>query len=401
MPKFVYIAKSKPGESMQAVMEAESEQIAVSRIIEAGYFPVSVKAENNLLNQQSNHFKRISRKELVIFTRQLSSLIESGVNILDSLNITTNQISNKYFKAILSDIISKIKDGKSFSESLAIHKNIFSKFYTSIIHSGEASGHLGKVVKNLADFLEKDEEFRASLRASFTYPCFIAIVGVATVGILLGFVIPKLVTMFEDLGQTLPLPTKILIAVSGFITHYWWAILAITFLSVFFFKRIINTSRGSFFIDKLRLRAPLAGEISLKSEIARLSRTLSLLISSGLAVVSALNVTITVMQNKILKMELEKFKEQVINGLSFSKCLHSSKLFPSFVTNIVSVGEEGGNLDKSLARVADEYERDVDRSLKSISRLIEPVVILIMGVIVGFIVLSMLLPIFQINLIVG
>lgn len=399
MPKFIYTAKSKPGEFIQSGLEAESEQMAVSKLLEMGYFPVSVQAENEYLDKQKNYLRRVQRKDLVIFTRQLSSLIESGVNILDSLHIVTNQTSNKYFKAVLGDVSAKIKDGKSLSESLAVYDNIFSGLYTSIIHSGEASGNLEKVIKSLAEFYEKDEEFRAALRASLTYPLFIAGVGVLTVSILMGFVIPKLVTMFEDLGQSLPLPTKILINVSGFFTHYWWVVFAVIFLFVFSLRRMIKTSHGKFFFDNFKLKIPLIGDISLKSEIARLSRTLSLLISSGIAVVSAINVTSAVIGNELLKNELKTFKEQITGGLSFSKCLNGSKIFPSFVTNIVAVGEEGGSLDKSLMRIADEYEKDVDRSLKSISRLIEPVIILIMGIVVGFIVLSMLLPIFQINLI--
>lgn len=399
MPKYIYTAKSKPGELVQSAIEADSEQAAINKLLEMGYFPVSVQPENTYLDKQKRYFKKVSRRDLVIFTRQLSSLIESGVNILESLNIVTNQTSNKYFKAVLVDVSSKIKDGKSLSESLSLYENIFSNLYTSIIHSGEASGNLEKIIKSLAQFIEKDEEFRASLRASLTYPSFIAIVGVLTVSVLMGFVIPKLVTMFEDLGQALPVPTKILINISGFFTHYWWIIFSVIFLVVFSLQRAVKTAQGKLFVDRFKLKIPLAGEIVLKSEIARLSRTLSLLIASGLAVVSALNVTIAIIGNQILKNELEKFKEQITGGLSFSKCLSGSKLFPSFVTNIVAVGEEGGSLEKSLMRVGYEYERDVDRSLKAITRLIEPVIILIMGIIVGFVVLSMLLPIFQINLI--
>jgi len=399
MPKFIYTAKSQPGELLQSAIEAESEQVVINKLLEMGYFPVLVKPENNYLDKQNNYFKKVSRKDLVIFTRQFSSLIESGVNILDSLYIVTNQTSNKYFKAVLFDVSSKIKDGKSLSESLASYENIFPGLYTPIIHSGEASGNLEKVIKSLAEFYEKDEELRASLRASLTYPLFIAVVGVLTVVVLMMFVIPKLVAMFEDLGQNLPIPTKILINVSGFFTHYWWVMFALIFLFFFIIKRTIKTSQGKFFIDDFKLKIPLIGEIVLKEEIARLTRTLSILIASGLPVVSGLNVTIATIGNQILKDELGKFKEQISEGLSFSKCLNGSKLFPSFVTNIVAVGEEGGSLDKALMRVGDEYEKDVDRSLKAISRLIEPVIILIMGVVVGFIVLSMLLPIFQINLI--
>jgi type II secretory pathway component PulF len=256
------------------------------------------------------------------------------------------------------------------------------------------------VVKSLADYYEKDEEFRASLKASLTYPLFICIVGILTVGVLMGFVIPKLVSMFEDLGQNLPIATKILIAISGFIQNYWWAIFTIVFFTIFSLRRLAKTPYGKFTFDKFQLKIPIAGETILKSEIARLSRTLSLLISSGLAVVSSLTTATYVIRNQVLKNELETFKDKITQGSSLSRCLNGSKFFPPFVTNIVAVGEEGGNLEKSLMRIAEEYEKDVDRSLKTLSRLLEPIIILFMGLVVGFIVLSMLLPIFQINLIV-
>ncbi len=399
MPKFVYTAKSNPGAVIQSVIEAESEQAAVSRLLEMEYFPISVHPENTYLDKQQNRFKKVTRKDLVIFTRQLSSLIESGINILNSLYIITNQTANRYFKAILDDVSVKIKDGKSLSESLAVYDTIFPTLYTSIIHSGEASGNLEKVIKSLAEFFEKDEEFKAAIRASLTYPFFIAIVGILTVAVLMGFVIPKLVAIFVDLGQSLPLPTIILINTSKFLTSYWWVIFSVFFLSIFSLQRIYKTSFGKVFLDDLKLKIPLFGDIALKGEIARLTRTFSLLVSSGLAVVVALKVTISTIGNQVLKNELEKFREQIIKGSSFSNCLRSSKLFPSFATNIITVGEEGGNLEKSLSRVADEYDKDVDRSLKAITKLIEPVIILVMGVVVGFIVLSMLLPIFQINLV--
>ena len=400
MPKFVYSAKSGPGETIEAEMEADSEQSAINKLLSLGLFPISVQQQNIYLSKQKTYIKRVSRKDLTIFTRQLSSLIESGVNILNSLQIVANQTTNKCLKSILHDVSARVKDGKPLSESLAMHEQIFSNLYTSIIRSGEASGNLEKVVKSLADYYEKDEEFRASLKASLTYPLFICIVGILTVGVLMGFVIPKLVSMFEDLGQNLPITTKILITISGFIQNYWWAIFAVVFFTIFSLRRLAKTPYGKITFDKFQLKIPIAGETILKSEIARLSRTLSLLISSGLAVVSSLTTATYVIRNQVLKNELETFKDKITQGSSLSRCLNGSKFFPPFVTNIVAVGEEGGNLEKSLMRIAEEYEKDVDRSLKTLSRLLEPIIILFMGLVVGFIVLSMLLPIFQINLIV-
>ena len=401
MPKFIYTVKSQPTKTIQGDIEAESEQEAINKLIQLGYFPITVTAENVLVDKQGRRrFQKVSKRDIFLFTQQLSSLIESGVNILNALTVVSNQTSHKYLKAILSDISTKIKDGKALSESLATYPDVFSNLYTSLILSGEASGNLEVVLKRLADFFEKEEEFKNSIRASLTYPVFVFVVGTLTVAVLMGFVIPRLVTMFEDMGEALPLPTKILIDTSTVLRNYWWLILAIILISVFSLRRLHRTPQGKYALDRFKLKLPFFGETVLKTEISRLMRTLSLLISSGIPVVSCLTIAMSVIENQILKLEVQKFKGGITEGLSFSKCLADSKLFPPFVTNIVSVGEESGGLEKSLLRIADEYEREVDRSLKAFTRMLEPVIILAMGLIVGFIVLSMLLPIFQMNLIV-
>ncbi len=401
MPRYIYTAKSQPKEIIQGDIEAESEQDAINKLGKLGYFPISIQTEDlSLYKQNIWHFHKTSHKDIVLLSRQLTTLIESGVNILNSLGIISKQSPNKYLKAVLSDVISKIKDGKSLSESLNAYPDLFSNLYTSMIHSGEIGGNLELILKRLADFLEKEEEFKNSLRSALTYPIFVFAVGAMTVIILVGFVIPRLVTMFEDMGQVLPLPTRILINLSGFLRHYWWLTLAIIFISMFLLRRLSHKPQGKIQLDKLKLRLPVWGEVVLKTEISRLMRTLSLLLSSGVSIVYALDIATSIAENQILKVEVQKFKGQINSGSSFSNCLKDSNLFPTFVTNIVSVGEESGTLEKSLWRIADDYEGQVDRSLKTLTRLLEPVIILVMGLIVGFIVLSMLLPIFQINLIV-
>ncbi|MBI5144847.1 MAG: type II secretion system F family protein, partial [Candidatus Omnitrophica bacterium] len=345
-------------------------------------------------------FGKKSKRDLTIFTRQLSSLIESGVNILNILNIILTQTSDKYLKSVLSDIIGKIKDGRSLSESLSSHPYLFSNRSTSIIHSREIGGNVEQALKRLADFLEKEEEFKNSLIAALTYPFFVLVVGALTVIVLLTFVIPRFVTMFTDMGQVLPLPTRVLINLSGFLRGYWWFILAIIFMVIFFCKRLYNKPAGKMQLDRIKLKAAILGNIILKTEVGRLMRTLSLLLSSGIPIVQSLELSSMAIENQVLKLEVQKFKEQINAGASFSDCLKNSKLFPAFLTNIISVGEETGRLEAALLRIADTYERDTDRALKGFSRLLEPLIILVVGLIVGFIVLSMLLPIFQINLIV-
>ena len=401
MPRYIYIAKSTPDKTTEGYVEANSQQEAVEKLTQMGYFPLSVKSESSFLDKHGFIFlRKISRSDIVLFTRQLSSLIESGVNILNALDIIGNQTPNNNLRIVLNELASRIKDGNSLSESLKAFPDLFSEFYQAMIHSGEASGEMTIVLKRLADFLEEEEEFRGSLRSSLIYPFFIFVVSMLTVIILFVFVIPRLVTMFEDMGQVLPLPTRILITISSAVQHYWFYITVFFLTAIFILRRFLVSPLGSQVWDEWKLRLGFIREIVLKSQISRMARTLSILLSSGVAITPALEISAGIMDNQVLRREVLRFKDEIASGGSLSTSLKKSVYFPAFVTNIVVVGEETGSLDKALLRVAVDYEREVGRILSNFTRLIEPVIILAMGLVVGFIVISMLLPIFQINLIV-
>ncbi len=401
MPVYTYTAKSDPTKTIRGNIEAESEQDAINKITKLGLFPVSVKPEEFFLDRPEGilRLRKVSNKDLVLFTSQLSTLIDSGVNIINGIKIISDQSNNKYLKTILNDVTGKIKDGRSLSDSLATHPYLFSDLYTAMIHTGEASGNLRIVLKRLSEFFEKEEEFKSALRSSLTYPLFVFIVSILTVVVLLVFVIPRLATMFEDMGQVLPLPTRILINTSGALRTYWWTIVAAISVLIFWLRRMYRSPQAKIALDNFKLKIIIIGQIILKTEISRLMRTLALLISSGVPITPSLDISVSILGNQVLKTELRRFKEQIAGGGSLSGALKSSSFFPDFVTNIISVGEETGSLEKSLLRIADDYEKEVNQTLKGLTMMLEPVVILVMGLIVGFIVLSMLLPIFQINLI--
>lgn len=400
MPRYIYTAKNQPQSLVEGQIEAESVQEAIDKLTRLGYFPVSVQPQE-LYFEKRNIFspRKVPKKDVVLLTRQLSSLMDSGVNILNGLGIVQRQLPNKYLKSAIDGIITRIKDGKSFSESLSAYPSLFSGLYVSLVRSGEAGGTIEQTLKRLADFLEKEEEFRNSLRQALVYPAFIMAVSILTVGVLLGFVIPRLSGMFADMGQALPMPTQILIAVSGFVRAYWWMMLAAAVAAFFAAQKVYKRPQARLRIDRFKLRLGLFGKVVLETQISRLSRTLSLLLSGGIAVVEAIDISTSVLTNQALALEVRAFKDQVSKGSSLSSCLKTSKLFPSYVANIVAVGEETGSIEKSLLRVAEDYEKEADGIVKTSTRLLEPVIILVMGLVVGFIVLSMLLPIFQINLI--
>ncbi len=402
MPKYVYNAKAlSPVRILRGEIEAETKQQAINALSQMGHFPISVELlDIGSYRKNFWHLRKVSNKEMVLFTRQLSILLESGVNILQSLNMVSKQSSNGYLKMVLEDVVSKVKDGKPLSDSLASHPSVFSSLYSSMIATGEAGGNLAKTLNQLADFSEKNEEFKDSVRAALTYPVFVLCVGILTITILLVFVIPRLVNMFSDMGQVLPLPTRILIMISDALRNSWWIIIIFIFLGIFLGRRAYLKPNGKFLWDGFKLKIPFYGQITLKTEISRLMRTFSLLLSSGITLVPSMDISSSVLGNQVLKIEVQNLKEDISKGSNLSAVFKKSKFFPEFVTNIVAIGEETGALEKSLSRIAEEYEKDVDRSLKTLAQMLEPMIILGVGLVVGFIVLSMLLPIFQLNLIV-
>jgi type II secretory pathway component PulF len=318
--------------------------------------------------------------------------------LLKALDTILGQTQNRYLKSILAEVISRIKDGKSFSEALGNYPDVFSNLYISMIKAGEIGGNLEETLSRLEDFSQKEQELKSTIKGALAYPAFIAVVGALTISILIGFVIPRLIVMFQDMGEILPLPTRILIATAGFLKGYWWFILSIVFIIVFICIRRFKNPEGRIAIDRLKLKLPLAGVIIQKIEISRFARTLGTLISSGIDIIPALEIAGGVINNVIMKQEIRRFQEEIHQGGSFTTSIKNSKFFPVFVTNIVSVGEEAGTLERSLLQVADEYSKEIERTLKTLTRLVEPAMILLMGLIVGFIVISMLLPIFQIDL---
>ncbi|NQT95065.1 MAG: type II secretion system F family protein [Candidatus Omnitrophica bacterium] len=257
---------------------------------------------------------------------------------------------------------------------------------------------LRDVLNNIADFLEKEEDVRSKIIAALAYPILMLIVGIATIFILMGFVIPKLADMFIEMGEVLPLPTRILIGFSGFIQSYW--IMLVIFAGAFIFFIVKSKSNAAFkkMIDKFKLRLPLAGTLMRDSELARFARTLSTLLKNGVPILYALEITSDVIENEVIKGETLKIHNDVKAGLSLAAAIKKSSSFPQFVVNMATIGEEGGILDKTLLKVARSYEIENDRKIKVLSSLIEPVIILLMGLVVGFIVISMLLPVFQISL---
>ena len=409
MPIFIYKAKKGPQEMVEGTVEAGSKEAAVSKVEQMGYVPIklSLKEDSSVVavkkvtvkaHEHFGLFNRISSHDLNIFTEQLATLVKSKVPLYEAINILASQTENLKLKQIVSSISGELKDGKTLSEALSRHPQVFPLLYVNMVRSGESGGVLDETLTRLSKFREEQEEIKANISSALAYPIFIVIVGLVTIVVLLTFGIPRLVSMFNETKQVLPLPTRILISISSGIINYWyWGVMAII-LSIFMLKQRQVTKRKKIILDRFMLRIPLIGNFTKKAMLGEFTRTFALLLANGVPVLEAIQITIPTINNEVFKIELEKVHSDVIVGTPLSQSMRKSSWFPPFLTNMIAVGERGGNLQEVLLEVAVFYEREVRKINKIMTSLLEPAIILVMGLIVGFIVMAMLMPIFEINM---
>ena len=396
MPKFIYKAKKGPDEVVEGVIEADSENAAVNKLTQSGYYPIMVREESIAAAGASVY--KISMKDLAQFTRHLSELLNSGLTLYNALNVIESQSETNSLRMVIGAVKGRIKEGKNFSEALRNYPGVFSELYVNLARSGEESGSLNEVLVNIADFLERDQDIRAKIITALAYPGLMAAVGFFTVFILITFVVPRLVNMFIEMGQALPLPTRMLIGISGFIRGYWFLLVIFIGGVVFLFKQGKSNAVTKNKIDRFKLEIPVFGKLVRDTELARFSRTLSMLIKNGVPILNSLKITSGVISNSAIKKEIEIIYNDVKDGSGLTNAIKKNASFPLFMVNMTAVGEEGGFLDKALLNIAASYETEIDRTVKIITALLEPAFILIMGLVVGFIVVAMLLPVFEISL---
>lgn len=404
MPRFIYKAKSGPAEIKEGKIEAENRNQAAAKLSSMGFFVLSLEEETAVFIKRSkgklNFFRSIRLRDLSNFTRQLSNLLDSGLTMLNGLGILIDQCENPYLRQTIGLIRDDVRGGVTFSAALAKYPKVFSVLYVSMVASGEISGSLEDVLRRLSDFMEKDEESISKVRSSMAYPALMAFVGFVTIFVLLSFVAPRLTAIFVDLGHALPLPTKILIAISSLFAKFWILIIVAVIIAATVFNRWLKTKDGKTAFDAIKLKTPLIGSFIEKVEITRFGRTLGTLIGNGVPIIQSLGVASSTVGNTLIRQDMEKAKKDVVEGASLSASMRKSRHFPVMVINMIAVGEESGMLEKSLFKIADAYDIEIDRTIKTITSLIEPGLILFMGMVVGFIVIAMLLPIFQLNLMI-
>jgi len=402
MTTFNYHAKDGP-KDVNGTVEAKSKEDAVEKINQMGFLPVRVETRAGTAQKaapDSRHLfaPRVRSKDVTIFSRQLASFVKSGVPILRGLSIIAEQSENPAFKVVLADIRVDIKEGASFSDTLRKYPKIFPPLYVAMVNSGESSGNLHEVLTRIADYRQKQEAIMTRVRSALAYPVLMTFVGGGTIFFMLTFVMPRMMRVFDRMDQELPGPTKFLLSLSNWMQHGWVWLLVGAVALVMLYKRGANTKAQKAFISRLKLNLPVLGPFVYKSELAQFSRTLELLVKSSISILKALKISIPILNNTVIQAELIKSYKDLEEGNSFGKSLDQSKVFPKFMTSLIIIGEESGRLDEALAEIASTYEQDTDEAVKVMTSLLEPILILIMGLIVGFIVIAMLLPIFQINM---
>jgi len=401
MPTYIYKAKKGPEEIIEGKIEAKDEKEALERLSHLGYLPIKLELITYFSKKEykdKSKLVKIKPQQITLFSRQLASLLRAGVPILSAINIIEQESENLNFKHILSEIKSSLKEGGSFSLSLSKFPKIFSPLYISLVKTGEDSGALSDALLRIAQYRQKEEEFLSKFRIALAYPLLMVIVGIATIFFMLTFVLPRISQIFLNLGQSLPLPTRIVLGVSAFLKAKIWGILFILFLFILIFLRYLKIEKGKLNFDRFKLKIPILGIFILKTELARFSRTLEILIKNGVSIIRSIELSIPVLHNRILRECFSNSLLQLKQGGSFGKSLKEYQIIPLFMSNLISVGEESGRLSEALGEIAYTYEKDTEETIRIFTTLLEPLLILIIGGIIGFIVIAMLLPIFEMNL---
>ena len=405
MPVYEYRALNTTGRTVKGIIDADSSKGARLKLRRNGIFPIELHEETAARSEKRDvdllrFLRRIKVQETAVMVRQLSTLLSAGLPLVESLTAVIDQVPNPALKKIMTQVRERVNEGSTLADAFAQHPRVFSPLFVNMTRAGERSGALEIVLERLADFSEKQVAFRHKISAAMVYPILMTFIGVGVLGFLLGYVIPTVTQIFQDMKQTLPLPTLMLIAVSDALRRFWWVGIVALVLMLFAIDRYSRTDAGRLVLDRLKLKAPIFGALALKVAIARFTRTLAILLKSGVPVLTSLDIVKNIVNNRVLQHIIEEARDNIREGQDIAPPLRRSQLFPPLATHMIAVGEKSGKLEDMLLRVSDAFETEVEATVQGLTALIEPLMILLMGAVVGFIALSILLPIFQINQIV-
>ncbi|MEW6248592.1 MAG: type II secretion system inner membrane protein GspF [Nitrospirota bacterium] len=405
MPVYQYKGVRADGATASGIIDAESPKVARLKLRKGGIYPTDVIEQGQRRDGGAGPAVRVqsaegrsaslSVQELAVVTRQLGTLLVAGLPLVDALGILVEQSDKKAVKSLLADMREEIRGGKALSAVLERYPRDFSSIYVHMVRAGEASGALDHILFRLADFLEKQLALKHKVTNATLYPVLMLIVGVAVLFFLMTFVVPKITAVFADLKQALPWPTVVLMGISRFLADYWLFLLGGIGLALGGAQRLLKTPAGRLAADRFLLKLPLIGDVARMVSISRLAGTLATMLASGVQLLDALDVAKRVMNNRVLERAVEEARQNIREGQAVAEPLKRSGEFPSLVTHMIAVGEKSGEMEEMLRRIAQIYDGEVDRVITRLTSLLEPVMILIMGVVVFFIVVAILLPIFE------
>ena len=397
MANFYYKAKDITGELHEGDIESSDEHSALLLLRKKGLIVISVKLRGpSKFNLLSKLFDRVGFGEIVTMTRQLATMVSAGLVLSEAIDILQEQQENKKLKEALADISRELKGGHTLSGAIS-RQNIFSPLYINLVKAGETSGKLDTVLLKMADSLEKDREFRAKIKGAMIYPVVVIVMMLLVIIIMMTFVIPRLTSLYRETTLELPLPTKILIAVSDAFINYWWVMIICAIGAVIGLKRWIKTPEGKLIFDKTVLKLPIIGKLLTNVTLTNFNRTFGLLTTAGIPLLESINIVQDLTTNSVFKNALKAAYQGVERGLSFSAQLLALPVFPRIVGQMVRVGEETGKLDEIFIKLADYFESESDHMVKNLTVAIEPIVLVVLGIGVAFLVISIILPIYKLT----
>jgi general secretion pathway protein F len=404
MPVYAYKALDNRGKNKNGITDAESLVAARQKLRNSGLFPVEVQetqAETRISSRQQvefiKFFNRVKASDITVMTRQLGILLGAGLPLVTSLNALIQQTTKESLAKIIVRIKEDVNEGQSLAAALSRYENVFSLFYINIIRAGEASGTLDVVLNRLAELREKQQALAGRIRAALAYPVFMFLIGSFILIFLMTFIVPRVTQVFEEMKQALPIPTVILITVSDFLKSFWWIIILLIVGGTIALFRFTRTPKGRLLRDRVILAFPVFGDLKLKVLISHFTQTLGALIQNGVPLLSSLEIAKNIVNNSVIADIIQKAREDVSEGRDLASALATDGIFPPIVVQMISVGEQSGELEQMLFHVAAAYENEVESNIVAMTSLLEPVMILAMAVVVGFVVTAILLPIFEMS----
>jgi len=405
MPVFEYRALDVKGKNIKGMVDADSESQARTKLRSLGKYPVSIKVSGRKqgkgTTQRLGLFERVKSEEISVMTRQLATLLGAGIPLVQALDSLVEQTRNPALKRVIAQIKGAVNEGNTLTKALEEHPKLFSAVFINMVRAGEASGSLDIVLEKLADFGEKQEALKGKLQAALIYPIFMAVIGTAILFILITYIVPNITQVFNEMDKVLPLPTLFLIGLSDFLKLYWWGVIIFLGIIVVGLRFFIERPGGRALWDLIKLKMPIVGPVVQKVILARFSSTLGSLLDSSVGLMTSMQIVQTLIDNVHVSLVIDEAMEQIQKGQSMTEALSCSEWFPPMFVQMIAVGEQSGNLENMLKKVSSAYERDVETAIMGMTSLIEPIMIAVMGLVVGFVVLSILLPIFEMNQMIG